>query len=199
MTEGQTYWATASPISGQCYEYTSFPSKITLTPSFTPTTPTATPVPFITTESNGEILSYPSQIVENLATEGAGAPTTLQTASPSQTGSNHDGSGQCHSVDDACDRAYAQYEDDTIYSSYTSYTAKINSGIIIAATFGQAGCTAMYSCDNDDYGFGMTGRQIKASVEYMKANDGVGKCGTTYLSNSCHITLNYCTSCKATQ
>jgi hypothetical protein len=34
-------------------------------------------------------------------------------------------------------------------------------------------------------------------VEYMKENDGVKKCGTTYLSNSCHVTLNYCTSCKS--
>jgi hypothetical protein len=34
-------------------------------------------------------------------------------------------------------------------------------------------------------------------VEYMKDNDDVKKCGTTYLSNSCHVTLNYCTSCKS--
>lgn len=29
----------------------------------------------------------------------------------------------------------------------------------------------------------------------MKDNDGVSKCGTTYLSNTCHVTLNYCTNC----
>ncbi|KAJ5606038.1 hypothetical protein N7510_008819 [Penicillium lagena] len=191
--------ATAPLISGECYEYTSFPSKITLTPSWTPTAPTATPVPFITTETDGEILSYPSQIFQNFATEGVGAPVTLQTPSPSQTSGNDKGSGECHSIDDACTRAYEQYVDDTVYSSYTSYTANIESGIIVDATFGTAGCAAMYSCDNNDYGFGMTGRQIKAAVEYMMANDSASKCGTTYLSNSCQITLNYCTSCSATQ
>jgi hypothetical protein len=160
-TEGQTYWATASLISGGCWQYTSFPSKITLTPTFTPTTPTPTPVPFVTTSANGEIISYPSQIFTDFATQGAGTPVTLQTPSPSQTSSNDKGSAQCHSVDDACDRASEQYVDDTVYSSYTSYTANIKSGIIVAATFGKAGCAAMFTCDNDDYGFGMTGRQIK--------------------------------------
>ncbi|KAJ5837080.1 hypothetical protein N7447_003106 [Penicillium robsamsonii] len=163
------------------------------------TAPAVTPVSFITTNPNGEILSYPSQIVADLATQGAGNPTTLQTASPSQTSGNNKGSIQCRSVDDACDRAYMQYVDDTVYTSYTSYTADIKSGMVIVAALGQAGCAAMYTCDNDDYGFGMTGRQIKAAVEYLKVNDKVNKCGTAYMSNSCHVTLNYCTSCKGTQ
>ncbi|KAJ5681731.1 uncharacterized protein N7477_001671 [Penicillium maclennaniae] len=183
----------------QCWQYTSFPSTVTPTPSSTPTTPTATPVPFVTTGTDGEIISYPSQIITDSATEGVGTPVTLQTPSPTQTSGNDKGSGECHSIDDACTRAYVQYEDDTIYSSYTSYTANIESGIIVDATFGEAGCAAMFTCDNDDYGFGMTGRQIKAAVEYMFENDSVKKCGSTYLSNFCHITLNYCTSCKATQ
>ncbi|KAI1045994.1 hypothetical protein LB505_013877 [Fusarium chuoi] len=61
------------------------------------------------------------------------------------------------------------------------------------ASFGQAGCTAQFRCD--DYGLGMKGKDIKDAVQYMKDNDGVSKCGTAYLSNSCQIMLNYCTNC----
>ncbi|KAJ5371851.1 hypothetical protein N7517_003857 [Penicillium concentricum] len=164
--------------------------------------PKPTAVPFTTTSMNGEILAYPSRIEENFAqdgiftTKGAGTPVTLQAASPTQISSNHDGSGPCNKVQDSCDKAYGKYVDDTIYSSYTSYTW---SGSLMVASNGQAGCAAMFTCDNDNYGFGMTGRQIKAAVNYMKEHDGVDKCGTTYLSNSCHITLDACVNnCQAT-
>ncbi|KAJ5775420.1 uncharacterized protein N7511_000431 [Penicillium nucicola] len=182
--------------------YTTFPSSITPKSSATQAPTTATPEPIVKTE-DGNIISYPSRTIEYgevygkqyTFTNGAGSPVTLETAAPTQTDVNNKGSSQCSSVDDACQRAYEQFEDDTVYSDFASYTAKIQSGMVMVASFGQAGCVAQYKCD--DYGFGMTGRQIKDAVEYMKDNDGIKKCGTTYLSNSCHVTLNYCTSCKA--
>ncbi|KAJ5153842.1 uncharacterized protein N7500_009281 [Penicillium coprophilum] len=128
--------------------------------------PKPTAIPFTTTSANGEILAYPSRIVDDFApegvftTKGAGTPVTLQAASPTQISSNHDGSGLCNKVQDSCDKAYGKYVDDTIYSSYTSYTW---SGSFMVASSGQAGCAAMFTCDNDNYGFGMTGRQIKAA------------------------------------
>ncbi|OQE36803.1 hypothetical protein PENCOP_c011G00215 [Penicillium coprophilum] len=165
--------------------------------------PKPTAIPFTTTSANGEILAYPSRIVDDFApegvftTKGAGTPVTLQGASPTQISSNRDGSGPCNRVQDSCDKAYGKYVDDTIYSSYTSYTW---SGSFMIASSGQAGCAAMFTCENDNYGFGMTGRQIKAAVEYMKSNDGVANCGTTYLSNFCHITLDACGfDCHATR
>ncbi|KAJ6002069.1 hypothetical protein N7522_007296 [Penicillium canescens] len=189
-------------ISDYCTDYTTFPSSITPESTATQAPTTATPEPIIKTE-DGNIISYPSRTLEYgevygkqyTFTNGAGSPVTLETAAPTQTDANNKGSSQCKSVDDACQRAYEQFEDDTVYSDFASYTAKIQSGMVMVATFGQAGCVAQYKCD--DYGFGMTGRQIKDAVEYMKDNDGVEKCGTTYLSNSCHVTLNYCTSCKS--
>lgn len=130
-------------------------------------TTTAPPIPLIETELNGDVLSYPSQTVEYAEaggvqitmTEGLGTPMTLSTPLPSQTDGNNKGAGSCPNMDDACDRAYAQYEDNTIYTDYTAYTAKVKTGILVAATFGTAGCTAMFECD--DYGIGMSGADIK--------------------------------------
>ncbi|OQD80182.1 hypothetical protein PENANT_c038G10160 [Penicillium antarcticum] len=201
-SDGEGYYATAPLISDHCTDYTTFPSSITPKSTVTQAPTTATPEPIVKTE-DGNIVSYPSRTLEYgevygkqyTFTNGAGSPVTLETAAPTQTDVNNKGSSQCSSVDDACQRAYEQFEDDTVYSGFASYTAKIQSGMVMVATFGQAGCVAQYKCD--DYGFGMTGRQIKDAIEYMKDNDGVKKCGTTYLSNSCHVTLNYCTSCKS--
>lgn len=92
-------------------------------------------------------------------TKGLGTPVTLETPAPTQTDANNQGSSQCHSIDDACDRAYAQFEDDRVYTQWASYYSRIQSGIIMVATFGQAGCTAQFQCD--DYGIGMSGREIK--------------------------------------
>lgn len=166
-TGGQIFFVTVPTLTGQCADYTSFPSAVTLAPT---TTPAPDPTPFVTTEDSGEIISYPDQTVEYNSvysgvtvtkTVGVGTPSTVQPATPSQTKSNHSGSSQCHSIDDACDRAVEQYEDDLVYRDYTAYTAKIHSGIIMAATFGKAGCTAMFTCDN--YDDGMSGRNIKAA------------------------------------
>jgi hypothetical protein len=165
-SDGQSYYATAPLISDYCTDYTTFPSSITPEPTATQAPTTATPEPIVMTE-DGNIISYPSRTLEYgevygkqyTFTNGAGSPVTLETAAPTQTDANNKGSSQCKSVDDACQRAYEQFEDDTVYSDFASYTAKIQSGMVMVATFGQAGCVAQYKCD--DYGFGMTGRQIK--------------------------------------
>lgn len=91
---------------------------------------------------------------------GAGTPVTLQTANPSQTSANNKGSSQCGSLDDACDRAVAKYEDDRVYDKRTSYTAR-GEHVANILYWMDAGCTAIFTCKNDDYGFGMTGAQIK--------------------------------------
>jgi hypothetical protein len=51
------------------------------------------------------------------------------------------------------------FEDDTVYKDYVSRFARIKSGMVMLATFGQAGCTAQFTCD--DYGLGMKGKDIK--------------------------------------
>lgn len=167
-TAGQTFFATASLVSDHCTAYTSFPAEVTLSPTEPATTEPPVAVPYIETEANGDVLSYPSQTVEYGAvagsiqitmTHGLGDPVTLATPVPTQTDANNKGSSQCHSIDDACSRAYAQFEDDTIYTEFTSFYSRVKSGIIVVATFGQAGCTAQFTCD--DYGIGMSGADIK--------------------------------------
>lgn len=168
-TEDQTFYATATPVSGQCFQYTQFPSDITLAPTTTAASvsTTAPPVPLIETESGGVVVSYSSQTVEYgkvggvqiTMTNGLGTPVTISTPVPTQTAGNNDGAGSCTNMDDACDRAYSKYEDDVVYTDYTAYTASVQSGILMVATFGTAGCTAMFECD--DYGIGMTGAEIK--------------------------------------
>ncbi|KAM5367177.1 hypothetical protein ACJZ2D_010167 [Fusarium nematophilum] len=201
-TNGQAYYATAPLISGQCVAYTTFPSSVPTTtqaPVKITEGPIAEPV---TLTEDGTVLSYPSRVysyaevytgIPVTFTYGAGTPETLATPVPTQTDANNKGSSMCHAIDNACQRAYDQFEDDTIYKDFTSRYSRIDKGFIVVASFGQAGCTAQFKCD--DYGIGMSGRLIKEAIQYMKDNNGVSKCGTAYLSNTCQITLNYCTNC----
>ncbi|KAK7409426.1 hypothetical protein QQX98_008387 [Neonectria punicea] len=202
-TDGQTFFATAPLISQHCTDYTTFPSDVTLQPTDI-VTEAPEPTPWVTTEDNGAILSYPDQTVEigqvfgtigYTHTVGEGTPVTIRPPDATQTDANNKGSSQCHSIDDACDRAIAKFDDDFIYTEFASYYTRIKKGIIIVATFGQAGCVVEYDCDDWAQG-GMTGKQIKDAYQYMKDNNGVNKCGTNYLSNTCHVTSNYCTNCN---
>ncbi|KAH7163397.1 hypothetical protein B0J13DRAFT_35988 [Dactylonectria estremocensis] len=201
-TAGQTFFASAPLISAHCTDYTSYPADVTLQPTDV-VTEAPDPTPWVTTEDNGAIISYPDQTVNIGAvgtikythTVGEGTPVTIRPADATQTDSNNKGSSQCHSIDDACDRAVAEFEDDFIYTEFASYYTRIKKGIIIVATFGQAGCVVEYDCDDWSQG-GMNGKQIKDAYQYMKDNDGVSKCGTNYLSNTCHVTSNYCTNCN---
>lgn len=101
-------------------------------------------------------------VMDVYSTVGAGEPTTLQSASPSQTSGNNHGSSDCGFNGDSCDKALEQYDNSTVYNKYTSYVASMSSSPFVAFSWGgHLGCAAMFECDNNDYGFGMTGRQIK--------------------------------------
>ncbi|KAH7129159.1 hypothetical protein EDB81DRAFT_888926 [Dactylonectria macrodidyma] len=89
-TGGQTFFATASLISGQCASYTAFPSKISTvtTEVQAPITegPVAEPV---TMTEDGTFLFYPSRVysygevyigIKITLTYGVGTPVTLSTS-----------------------------------------------------------------------------------------------------------------------
>ena len=155
-------------------------------------------------------------------TEGAGSASTVVPAAPTEVSGNNKGSGVCHSTGDACNRAWVQFEDDRVYTDYAAYGADVYAFLLQGLTFGKGRCIAQFECE--DYGLGMSGRQIKDAyvlplpfpslvffisinsnhalcfrVENLKEEHDVDKCGTTYLSNTCHITLNYCTDCDTRQ
>jgi hypothetical protein len=163
---GKSYFASTSLISSSCADYTTFPTAF-LTDE--PPKPTEKPEPEpITKTEDGTVLSFPDRTIrvgnypggKYTYTDGVGDPVTLSTPLPTQTDANNKGSSQCHSIDDACDRAMDDgFEDDTIYKDYVSRFARIQSGMVMVATFGQAGCTAQFTCD--DYGLGMKGKDIK--------------------------------------
>ncbi|KAH7004289.1 hypothetical protein EDB82DRAFT_571302 [Fusarium venenatum] len=200
-TAGQVFVTTAALISGQCHYYHEYPSPVTLAPTEAP--PPPEPTPFTTTMDNGAILAYPDQSVKvgnypggsYTYTQGSGTASTIRPADPVQTDGNNKGSSQCHSIDNACDRAIDNFRDDVIYTEFASYYARIKSGFIIVPTFGQAGCVVEFDCNDWSVG-GLNGKQIKEEYQYMKDNTGVSKCGTGYMSNTCRVTANYCTNCN---
>lgn len=167
---------TAEATSGQCDQYSTFPGTIPPAPSSTAPSDSGDSgeaEPLIRTES-GAIVSWPSQTVEWYKvpgvgatplprTKGAGTPVTLGPADPEVTEVSPGGSSQCHAISSECDKAVDKYEDDKVYTEYTSYTQDIsaNDDFVAVATFGKAGCAAMFSCDNDNYGLGFTGNQLK--------------------------------------
>lgn len=69
------------------------------------------------------------------------------------------GSTVCRSTGDACDRAYHQFDEDRLYTSYAAYVAGVDTMIVQGLTFGKGRCIAQFECE--DYGAGMTGKQIK--------------------------------------
>ncbi|KAG4293091.1 hypothetical protein FPRO06_12579 [Fusarium proliferatum] len=197
---GKGFYVSTDLISSSCADYTTFPSSIP-TDAFEPkVTEKPDPEPYVKTD-DGTVVSYPDRTVKvgnypggkYTYTQGVGDAVTLETPLPTQVDANNKGSSQCGSIDDACDRALNDgFDDETTYKDYVSRYARIKSGMIMLASFGQAGCTVQFKCD--DYGLGMKGKDIKDAVQHMKDNDGVSKCGTAYLSNTCQITLNYCTN-----
>ncbi|KAF5586738.1 uncharacterized protein FSUBG_12029 [Fusarium subglutinans] len=186
---GKGFYVYTDLISSSCADYTTFPSSIP-TDAFEPkVTEKPDPEPFVKTD-DGTVVSYPDRTVlvgnypggKYTYTQGVGDAVTLETPLPTQTDANNKGSSQCGSIDDACDRALNDgFDDETTYTDYVSRYARIKSGMIMLATFGQAGCTAQFKCD--DYGLGMKGKDIKDAVQYMKDNDGVSKCGTALVGS----------------
>ncbi|KAL9563853.1 hypothetical protein ACKAV7_012025 [Fusarium commune] len=124
---------------------------------------------------------------------------------------DHDGSAICASISkDTCLSAAMRYVDDVVYHQYTSAVWPDNAGKDIAnAVFPitgsiiedlfsiNYGCTVIWTCDNDDaFTQGMTGRQIKDSMINIYSLNGAKGCGSTYLENGCHITVNGCNDCR---
>ncbi|KAF4500751.1 hypothetical protein FAGAP_3033 [Fusarium agapanthi] len=176
---GKGFYVSTNLISSSCADYTTFPSSIP-TDAFEPkVTEKPDPEPFVKTDDD-TVVSYPDRTVlvgnypggKYTYTQGVGDAITLETPLPTQTDANNKGSSQCGSIDDACDRALNDgFDDETTYTDYVSRYARIKSGMIMVASFGQAGCTAQFKCD--DYGLGMKGKDIKDAVQHMKDNDGI--------------------------
>ncbi|KAF4972987.1 hypothetical protein FZEAL_9447 [Fusarium zealandicum] len=197
-SKDQQFFTSASLISGHCTDYTTFPGEITLRPTEAPK-----PTPWVTTMDDGAILSYPDQFVQIgqisrtlgiTRTLGQGTPVTLRPAKPTQTSANNEGSSDCYTIDDACQRAIVQFDDDFIYTEFASYFARIQSGWIRFDSLGQAGCLVEFNCNDWSQG-GLNGRQIKDAYQFMMDNNEVGKCGISYLSNSCYVSADFCTDC----
>jgi hypothetical protein len=149
--------------------YTTFPGSITPTPT-TPGSvlPTPVPSPYTVSRADGEVEVYPSRSidvgqvytgVEVTRTEGVGPVRTVVPPAPTEVSWNNEGSGICRSIGSACGRAYLQFEDDRLYTQYAAYAAEVHAFLLQGITFGTAHCIAMFKCE--DYGLGMTGRQIK--------------------------------------
>lgn len=129
----------------------------------------------------------------------------------SQDHGNHDGSAICASISkDTCLSAAMRYVDDVVYHQYTSAVWPDDTGKDIAnAIFPIAGpiledlfginygCTVIWTCDDDGaFAQGMTGRQIKDSMLNIYNLNGAKGCGSTYLDNRCHVTVNGCNNCQ---
>ncbi|VTT62820.1 unnamed protein product [Fusarium fujikuroi] len=202
-SDGEQYVVTAPMISGQCADYTEFPMSLYTTPPPAPE-PTVFNEPFTRTDA-GTVLVYESyslsyfavNTIKVTATVGLGEASTVSTPLPTATNWNGDGSSICSSGDKnvrnavagACEAALNKFEDDTLYTDYVSRYERMGS-ILKVLTFGKAGCTVQFSCD--DYGIGMKGKDIK---DLRRQQDGLTRCGNIDLSNSCKIHIDYCTEC----
>jgi hypothetical protein len=126
-TNDKQFVATAPLISGQCAAYATYPS---LSPTTTQGPVTQAPVAEPVTKTiDGTVLEYTSRVydyarvykdVTATYTQGVGDLTTLETPLPIQADANNKGSSQCHSIDDACEGAYNQFEGYTFYTNYVS-------------------------------------------------------------------------------
>ncbi|KAF5675608.1 hypothetical protein FDENT_9743 [Fusarium denticulatum] len=202
-SDGERYVVTAPMISGQCADYTEFPMSLYTTPPPAPE-PTVFKEPFTRTDA-GTVLVYDSyslsyfavDTIKVTATVGLGEASTVSTPLPTATNWNGDGSSICSSGDKnvrnavagACEAALNKFEDDTLYTDYVSRYERMGS-ILKVLTFGKAGCTVQFSCD--DYVIGMKGKDIK---DLRRQQDGLTRCGNIDLSNSCKIHIDYCTEC----
>ncbi|KPM35284.1 hypothetical protein AK830_g11277 [Neonectria ditissima] len=188
--DGKQYLVTTSMIDDSCTAYTEFPSSINPITEAPATTEAPINEPYTETV-DGTVLVYSSYKlnygvvytgIKVTMTEGLGDPATLSTPVPTQTAVDNDGSGQCGTSDslskkglgEACDRAINAFEDDVVYTGYTTRYSRSKKGILIVASVGQAGCIAKFSCD--DYGIGMSGKLIKEARESAKSVDNIWMC-----------------------
>lgn len=135
----------------------------------------------------------------SVASAASAASASWVAAQPTQTASNNKGSVLCDTIgSQTCKNAYSYYNDDYTYKEYTSYLQNSGDSSIINVLFpANNGCTAKFSCKNDDaYAKGMTGKQIKAAFDNLFAHDDVSTCGTSELSNDCSVSVDGCNDCK---
>lgn len=56
----------------------------------------------------------------------------------------------------------------------------------------------MFTCDTDEaYAKGMTGQQILNAFQYLYRKDDFTVCGSVYMGNGCHLTVNACELCES--
>ncbi|KAF4453918.1 hypothetical protein F53441_3443 [Fusarium austroafricanum] len=207
---GKQYVTSASMIDNDCAGYTAFPG--TINPATEAPPPTQAPIEEPLTKTiDGTVLAWDSYTLAygNVYTgikvtfsNGIGPSRTIATPVPTQTHVDNDGGGQCGTSDglsksglgDACDRAINEFNDDTIYTGYTTRYSRSSKGLLMVMSMGQAACIAKFSCD--DYGIGMSGKLIKEARENAKKNDNIWMCGHIELSNSCKVVMDYCTNCN---
>ncbi|KAF5988986.1 hypothetical protein FBULB1_1228 [Fusarium bulbicola] len=207
---GKQYIATATLIDNKCEAYTEYPSKVD--PATEAPPPTQAPINEPLTKTiDGTVLAWTAytlaygQVYKDVTatfSNGIGEVKTIATPVPTQTHVDNDGSGQCGTSDglsksglgDACDRAIGEFDDDTIYTGYTTRYSRSKKGLLMVMSMGQAACIAKFSCD--DYGIGMSGKLIKEARENAKQNDNIWMCGHIELSNSCKVVMDYCTNCN---
>ncbi|KAH7241302.1 hypothetical protein BKA59DRAFT_512826 [Fusarium tricinctum] len=128
-----------------------------------------------------------------------------------QVRGNHDGSAICRSISKAtCLAAAARYMDDIVYHKRTSAVWPDGTGEditnMILPVVGPAieqlfginyGCTVIWTCEKEeDFESGMTGKAIKFAMLNIYSLNGAKGCGSTYLDNGCHITVNGCNNCR---
>ncbi|KAJ5171864.1 hypothetical protein N7492_004457 [Penicillium capsulatum] len=101
-------------------------------------------------------------------------PTSNTTVSeppmPTENSGNNDGSGLCKSLQGACKRVHKHFNDEYIYKYYTYISTSAGDDSPVNVWFPWAadnGCKAEFKCD--DYCEGMSGKQIKKSLNSMAA------------------------------
>lgn len=97
---------------------------------------------------------------------------------------------ECPDAKDSCGWAIEQYDDDTVYTEAVARLAYEDIGFWDWMWDGDRGCVVNFECE--DYGEGMSGREIKDAIDHMKENDAVGECGRAELSNSCEVLIHFC-------
>ncbi|KAM5344555.1 hypothetical protein ACJ41O_013090 [Fusarium nematophilum] len=185
---GRQYLVSTTMIDNSCADYTEFPGKIDpATEAPAPTEPAIIHEP-VTQTIGGTVLAWSSYSLKYYVvytgipvtdTHGLGDPTTLSTPVPTQTAVDNDGSGQCGTGDklsskglgEACNRAIDAFEDNVVYTGYTTRYSRSNKGLLMVASMGQAACIAKFSCD--DYGIGMSGKLIKEAREKAQSENNI--------------------------
>ena len=120
---------------------------------------------------------------------------SIAAARPHETAYHTGGSALCNDISrDVCIQAFQQFVNAIAYSAYTSYVASAGGTFINFWLGGNQGCTAKYWCDsNAAYAAGMN--NVEKLFEGLYSHDDVNPCGTSDLSNGCHVGVDMCDDC----